>query len=109
MPKIYSTFFVLFFFFKKKKKKKKEILIMATHDFSIEYLAMSLIVRLDRRNIFPPLHNNPESFLSSVGSISNLSSYRPKRPPNAFLICRKNVQEESKSKGTYNMRIISKV
>ncbi|CAB4478113.1 hypothetical protein RhiirA5_394252 [Rhizophagus irregularis] len=82
---------------------------MATHDFSIEYLANSLIVRLDRRNIFPPLHNNPELFLSSVSSLNNLSSYRPKRPPNAFLICRKNVQEESKRKGTYNMRIISKV
>ncbi|RGB30668.1 hypothetical protein C1646_671507 [Rhizophagus diaphanus] len=83
---------------------------MATHDFSIEYLANSLIDRLDRRNIFPPLHNNPELFLSSVSSsLNNLSSYRPKRPPNAFLICRKNVQEESKRKGTYNMRIISKV
>ncbi|GBB96401.1 hypothetical protein RclHR1_27450001 [Rhizophagus clarus] len=82
---------------------------MSTHDFSIEYLANSLIVRLDRRNIFPPLHDNPELFLSSVGSVSNLSSYRPKRPPNAFLICRKNVQEESKRRGSYNMRIISKV
>ncbi|RIA80107.1 hypothetical protein C1645_793252, partial [Glomus cerebriforme] len=83
---------------------------MSTHNFSIEYLAMSLIVRLDRGNIFPPLHNNPESFISSVGtSNKNSPSYRPKRPPNAFLICRKNVQEESKRKGSYNMRIISKV
>jgi hypothetical protein len=82
---------------------------MSTHDFSIEYLANSLIVRLDRGNIFPPLHNNPELFLSSVRPSSNLSTYRPKRPPNAFLICRKNVQEESKRKGSYNMRIISKV
>ena len=34
---------------------------------------MSLIVRLDRNNIFPPLLNNPESFLSPT---DNLQIYR---------------------------------
>jgi hypothetical protein len=85
---------------------------MTTHNFSIEYLAKSLVVRLDRKNIFPPSYNNPEIFVPSVGSSKNstkLSSVRPRKPPNAFLICRKNVQEESKRKGTFNMRVISKV
>ncbi|CAB5393970.1 unnamed protein product [Rhizophagus irregularis] len=57
---------------------------MATHDFSIEYLANSLIVRLDRRNIFPPLHNNPELFLSSrtciiYKKIAEISNSKKKR------------------------------
>ncbi|GBB83387.1 hypothetical protein RclHR1_10100004 [Rhizophagus clarus] len=80
---------------------------MATHDFSVEYLAMSLVARIDRKNIFPPLFNDPESFVPVPSN--NSSSTRPKRPPNAFLICRKNVQEETKRKGAYNMRVISKV
>jgi hypothetical protein len=79
---------------------------MATNDFSVEYLATSLLARLDRTKIFPPYFNDPESFVSVP---SNNSSIRPKRPPNAFLICRKNVQEETKRKGSYNMRVISKV
>src|SRR3954447_13827062 len=79
---------------------------MTTHNFSIEDLAMSLIVRLDRKNIFPPLLNNPESFLSPI---TDLSFRRPKRSPNAFLVCRRNVHEEATRKGTFNMRVISKV
>src|SRR6266542_681778 len=83
---------------------------MTTHNFSVEYLAISLIARLDRGNIFPPSINDPESFVSSVGtSNGNSPSIRQKRPPNAFLICRKNVQEETKRKESYNMRVISKV
>jgi len=82
---------------------------MNTHNFSIEDLAMSLIVRLDRRNIFPPLLNNPETFLSPTDNLTNLSFRRPKRSPNAFLVCRRNVHEEATRKGTFNMRIISKV
>ncbi|CAB4483454.1 hypothetical protein RhiirA1_470565 [Rhizophagus irregularis] len=80
---------------------------MATHDFSIEYLAMSLLARLDRKNIFPPKYDDVESFVPVPSN--NSSSTRPKRPPNAFLICRKNVQLESKRKGSHNMRVISKV
>ncbi|GBB96048.1 hypothetical protein RclHR1_02670017 [Rhizophagus clarus] len=82
---------------------------MTTHNFSIEDLAMSLIVRLDRNNIFPPLLNNPESFLSPTDNLTNLSFRRPKRSPNAFLVCRRNVHEEATRKGTFNMRVISKV
>ncbi|CAB4403988.1 unnamed protein product [Rhizophagus irregularis] len=82
---------------------------MTTHNFSIEDLAMSLIVRLDRNNIFPPMLNNPESFLSPTDNLTNLSFRRPKRSPNAFLVCRRNVHEEATRKGTFNMRVISKV
>ncbi|RGB26339.1 hypothetical protein C1646_746889 [Rhizophagus diaphanus] len=79
---------------------------MSTHNFSTEDLAKSLLDKLDRSNIFPPLLNNPETFISTL---SNLSLLRPRRPPNAFLLCRKNVQEEAKRKGNCNMRVISKV
>ncbi|GBC01977.1 hypothetical protein RclHR1_00440043 [Rhizophagus clarus] len=79
---------------------------MTTHNFSTEDLAKSLLDKLDRTNIFPPLLNNPETFISTL---SNLSLLRPRRPPNAFLLCRKNVQEEAKRKGNCNMRVISKV
>ncbi|CAG8458368.1 6641_t:CDS:1 [Funneliformis mosseae] len=81
---------------------------MTTQNFSIEDLAISLIERLDRRNIFPPHYNNPETFISSTNT-NNLSLRRPRRPPNAFLLCRKNVHQEAKRKGTCNMRVISKV
>ena len=75
---------------------------MTTFNFSIEDLAMPLVVRLDRKNIFPPL-------LKIFLPITDLSSRRPKRSPNAFLICRKDVHEEATRKGTFNMRVISKV
>ena len=71
----------------------------------VKHLAMLLIAKLNRGNIFPPSYNNPELFLSSVGSSPFI---RPKKPPNVFFLCRRNVQEESRHKGTYNMRIISK-
>ena len=82
---------------------------MTTQNFSIVDLAMSLIVRLDRKNIFPPMLNNPETFLSPTDNLTNLSFRRPKRSPNAFLVCRRNVHEEATRKGTFNMRVISKV
>src|SRR3954452_13660017 len=78
---------------------------MTTQNFSIEDLANSLIRRLDRGNIFPPYVNNPEALVSS----SNLTLRRPRRSPNAFLLCRKNVHQEAKRRGTCNMRVISKV
>jgi len=82
---------------------------MTTHNFSIKELAMSLMVRLDRRNIFPPLYNDPETFIPSSDNLTKLSFRRPKRCPNAFLLCRKNVHEEANRIGTSNMRVISKV
>jgi hypothetical protein len=81
---------------------------MTTHNFSIEDLAMALIVRLDRKNIFPPVLNDPEAFLTPADT-TNMSFRRPKRSPNAFLVCRRNVHEEATRRGTYNMRVISKV
>ncbi|CAG8458364.1 23780_t:CDS:2 [Dentiscutata erythropus] len=82
---------------------------MTTSNFSIEDLANSLIGRLDRRRIFPPYYNNPEGFVSPTTSITNSSCRRPRRPPNAFLLCRKNVHQEAKRRGSCNMRVISKV
>ncbi|CAG8475383.1 7099_t:CDS:2 [Diversispora eburnea] len=72
---------------------------------SLEYLANTLINLLDRKNIFPPQLNNPEHLLSVPYKRIN----PPTRPPNGFLICRKNVHHEAKSKGQTNMRVISKV
>src|SRR5271169_1886423 len=80
---------------------------MNTHNFSIEDLALTLITRLDRKNIFPPMYNDPESFLAPFDD-ADISFRRPKRSPNAFLICRKNVHEEAMCKGAYNMRIVCK-
>ncbi|GBB88639.1 hypothetical protein RclHR1_01520024 [Rhizophagus clarus] len=82
---------------------------MSTQNFSIEDLAVSLIDRLDRDNIFPPHFNNPEKLISSSNTFNGLSLRRPRRSPNAFLLCRKNVHQEAKRKGTCNMRVISKV
>jgi hypothetical protein len=73
-----------------------------TYNFTTEELATSLINLLDRKNIFPPLFNNPEYFLSRKDA-------EPKRTLNAFFICRKNVQNEASNKSwNSNMRIISK-
>jgi hypothetical protein len=74
---------------------------MSEAKFSIEFLATSLVTKLNRRNIFPPLFNNPELFVSPVGP-------RLKKPPNSFLICRRNVYKEANRKGIHNMRVISK-
>ncbi|CAB4394527.1 hypothetical protein RhiirA5_373421 [Rhizophagus irregularis] len=73
------------------------------NSFSTEYLAISLHSRLDRRNIFPPLFNDPELYVPPAED-----NFRKRRPPNPFLICKKNVHEEAKLKGSYNMRIITK-
>jgi hypothetical protein len=69
---------------------------------STEFLATSIIGKLNRSNIFPPLFNNPEFYLPPV-------EFQTKKPLNSFLICRRNVHEESRRLGTYNMRVISKV
>jgi hypothetical protein len=106
-------------FFKKKKrrkeKKRKNFHLPLTNDkktfelvkmdettISTEFLATSIIRKLNRRNIFPPLFNNPEFYLPPV-------EFQTKKPLNSFLICRRNVHEESRRFGTYNMRVISKV
>lgn len=75
---------------------------MAEIKSQIEFLATSLIKRLNRKNIFPPLLDDPESFVAPIGS-------RSKKPFNSFLICRRNVRKEANRKGTHNMRVISKV
>ncbi|CAB5110679.1 hypothetical protein RhiirA5_469358 [Rhizophagus irregularis] len=72
---------------------------MAEIKFSTDFLATSLIEKLNRKNIFPPLFNDPESFVPTG---------RSRKPSNSFLICRRNVCKEAKGKGTYNMRVISK-
>ncbi|CAB4495627.1 hypothetical protein RhiirA5_422311 [Rhizophagus irregularis] len=74
---------------------------MIENKFQIEFLATSLVQKLNRKNIFPPLFNDPESFIAPAGS-------RPKKPTNSFLICRRNVSKEANRKGAHNMRVISK-
>lgn len=67
------------------------------------FTASALIFALDRNNIFPPLLNDPERILS------NKSRRERKRTPNAFFVCRMNVQNEVARKNlNVNMRIISK-
>ncbi|CAG8563056.1 4702_t:CDS:2 [Racocetra fulgida] len=77
-----------------------------TSDFPIADLANNLIRRLDRTRIFPPYHNNPEDLLPVLNASRTC---HPRRSPNSFLLCRKNVHEEAKRNGTFNMRIVSKV
>lgn len=76
--------------------------------FSIEYLenaAKSLVYKLNRKNIFPPLINDPEMIISKRRKTNKIR----KRTPNSFIICRLNVHNEVMRKGlNANMRIISK-
>src|SRR6266542_3362617 len=72
---------------------------------SLNDLAENLINELDRKKIFPPSYNNPEELINP----SKNRSKGPPRPPNGFLLCRKNVHKEARLKGTCNMRVISKV
>ncbi|CAG8459907.1 2326_t:CDS:2 [Dentiscutata erythropus] len=74
-------------------------------NLSIEFLANALMNSLDRGKIFPPQLNNPEELLSA--HCNRISP--PTRPPNGFLLCRKNVHFEAKQQGHCNMRVISKV
>jgi hypothetical protein len=55
---------------------------MAQTNFLIDELGNSLITRINKGNIFPPLYNNPESFVPLIGSNS-------KKPPNSFILCLK--------------------
>ncbi|CAG8551263.1 7111_t:CDS:2 [Gigaspora rosea] len=75
-------------------------------DIPIADLANNLYHKLDRNKIFPPYHNKPEDLLPILNASRKC---RPRRSPNSFLLCRKNVHEEAKRNGTFNMRIISKV
>ncbi|CAG8685181.1 1398_t:CDS:2 [Acaulospora morrowiae] len=84
---------------------RKLINKMVVPDFSLDYLADTLINRLDRKKIFPPQLNDPENLLST--SYNRMTP--PTRPPNGFLLCRKNVHHEAKRQGQCNMRVISKV
>jgi hypothetical protein len=71
---------------------------------SLSDLADTLIQKLDRAKIFPPYLNKPEDLVND-----SRRSARPPRPPNGFLLCRKNVHQEAKRRGICNMRVISKV
>ncbi|CAG8501139.1 17014_t:CDS:2 [Dentiscutata erythropus] len=72
---------------------------MTMQTSSLNDLAYSLIKLLDRNNIFPPAINNPEELIGR-----STPNTRTRRPPNGFLLCRKNVHKEARSKGTCNMR-----
>ncbi|CAG8663450.1 2364_t:CDS:2 [Gigaspora margarita] len=78
---------------------------MSVAEFSLDGLADSLICQLDRSRIFPPYHNDAEEYVIAAHSKNKI----PKRSPNAFLLCRKNVHKEAKRLGVSNMRVISKV
>ncbi|GBB87289.1 hypothetical protein RclHR1_13720007 [Rhizophagus clarus] len=72
---------------------------------SMEDLANSLMDKLDRSKVFPPFYNNPEELINP----SKIRSVGPPRPPNGFLLCRKNVHRQARERGVCNMRVISKV
>ncbi|RGB39427.1 hypothetical protein C1646_664612 [Rhizophagus diaphanus] len=74
---------------------------MERNHFTIEFLATTLVERLNKNNIFPPLFHDPESFVGSIES-------KAKKPPNSFLICRLNVCKEANKNENHNMRTISK-
>ncbi|RIA83442.1 hypothetical protein C1645_786371 [Glomus cerebriforme] len=72
---------------------------------SMDDLADSLMNKLDRSKVFPPYYNNPEELINP----SKVRSVGPPRPPNGFLLCRKNVHRQARERGVCNMRVISKV
>src|SRR3954453_5532068 len=72
---------------------------------SMDDLANALINKLDRNKVFPPYYNNPEDLITQ----SKARSIGPPRPPNGFLLCRKNVHRQAKERTVCNMRVISKV
>uniref|UniRef100_A0A1D1YZV3 Repressor ROX1 n=1 Tax=Anthurium amnicola TaxID=1678845 RepID=A0A1D1YZV3_9ARAE len=78
---------------------------MATPNFSLDFLVDNLMNKIDRKMIFPPHLNDPVELLNTSFSRTN----RPTRPPNGFLLCRKNVHNIAKEVGIVNMRVISKV
>jgi hypothetical protein len=72
---------------------------------SMDDLANALISKLDRSKVFPPYYNNPEELITP----SKARSVGPPRPPNGFLLCRKNVHRQARERAICNMRVISKV
>ncbi|CAG8475414.1 7101_t:CDS:2 [Diversispora eburnea] len=72
---------------------------------SMDDLADLLINNLDRSKIFPPYFNKPRELINPCHGHNKT----PPRPPNGFLLCRKNVHKEARSRGICNMRVISKV
>ncbi|CAI2162619.1 7087_t:CDS:1 [Funneliformis geosporum] len=76
---------------------------MAAANFSLEFLTNNLMEKIDRKMIFPPHLNDPVELLAFN------RANRPSRPPNGFLLCRKNVNSIAKEVGIANMRVISKV
>jgi hypothetical protein len=81
---------------------------MSNYTFSLECLEITaniLAINVDRNNIFPPLLNDPKSIISQ----NKRPFHQRKRLPNAFFVCRINVQKEVARNGfNSNMRIVSK-
>ncbi|CAG8475402.1 7100_t:CDS:2 [Diversispora eburnea] len=72
---------------------------------SLNDLANSFLNSLERNKIFPPFYNRPEELINpSKAKTSGIP-----RPPNGFLLCRKNVHQQAKKHNIFNMRVISKV
>jgi len=70
---------------------------------SVDALTNALILKLNRKNIFPPIFN-----FSKI--INSKKIDEQKRTPNAFFICRMNViKEVERVEIKINMRVISKV
>jgi hypothetical protein len=80
---------------------------MANCKYSYDFLetqAKIIINNLDRKNIFPPLLNDPKRIISQNKRQINQRKKR-KRLPNAFFICLMNVQKEVARNGiNINMR-----
>ncbi|CAG8766799.1 9686_t:CDS:2, partial [Acaulospora morrowiae] len=72
---------------------------------SLNDSAQLLMNSINRNMIFPPHYNSPEELINpSKAKTSGIP-----RPPNGFLLCRKNVHKQAKQHGICNMRVISKV
>ncbi|RIB13156.1 hypothetical protein C2G38_2198594 [Gigaspora rosea] len=72
---------------------------------SLSDMADILMHKLDRTKVFPPYYNKPEDLINP----SKQKTSGIPRPPNGFLLCRKNVHKQAKQRGIHNMRVISKV
>ncbi|CAG8752003.1 10185_t:CDS:1, partial [Acaulospora colombiana] len=72
---------------------------------SLNDLTELFLSLIDRGMIFPPHYNSPEDLINP----SKVKTSGIPRPPNGFLLCRKNVHKQAKQHGIHNMRVISKV
>ncbi|HJT83587.1 MAG TPA: hypothetical protein VJ697_03805, partial [Nitrososphaeraceae archaeon] len=86
----------------------KPFVKMKMRNYSFDYLNSSaylLATWIERNNIFPPKLNDPKSIILK----NKQPIYLRKKSPNAFFVCRMNVQNEVSRKGyKFNMQIVSK-